>query len=143
MGLFRMGEANEWATALGLGTRYCVHRGGNGALCCHMYEDGVFSCELSMQLFDRRHKALRAKFQHASFRGSCSGFPDRKPLVSDGAADGTECGQPWLDDAQQSKRCAEICGAAIEVRRLASVLQKHRKALEGIRPTITPFVAIT
>jgi len=136
--LFLMGEANDWATALRLKTRYHVHRRDDGSLCCHMYEGDTFVQELSLKLFERRHKVLRAQFHHASFRGVCHTSPGSSP----NAALTGEQGQPWLSDEQQTRRGAEVCAAAAEVRKLASALRMQTEVLQSIQPSLMPFAVV-
>jgi hypothetical protein len=138
--LFQMGEANDWACALCLKTQYCIHRRSDDSLCCHMYEDGVFSRELSLELFERRYKVLRAKFEHASLRGSR--LKDSGSSVNPNLAEGGERRELWFSDEQQTKRRAEIRAATTEVRRLASLLQMQAQAFENMQPALMPFAVV-
>merc|ERR1711959_849123 len=110
-----MGEANDWAIALGLCTRYHVHRRNDGSMCCHMYEGDEWVQELSWKLFERRHKVLGAKIRHASFRGTCPTSPGPGSPLLDVAQVVQEQGSPWLSDEQQTKRCSDVREAAAEV----------------------------
>lgn len=141
--LFQMGEANDWAAARGLKTQYCVHKNGDGSLCCHTYEDGEFSKQTSMDFFDRRYKVLRAEFQDAKCRGKCRLSPSGS-TPSGGAADlGMQArSPPWLSDEQQKSRCAEVRTAAAEVRRLAAEMQRQRKVLQRVQPALMPFAVV-
>lgn len=134
--LFLMGQANDWEDAMGSATRYNVHRNDGGAVCCHIYEGGTFLRELSLTLFERRHKVLQAKYEHAKYDGVCSLAPDSP------ASSAAEHGAPWLSDAQQRQRKADVCAAAVNVRRLAAHLREQHKVLQRVSPPLTPFAVI-
>lgn len=62
--LQRMTEANEWSEELGLPTRYYSHKTPAEEVVCHIYEDGTYFKQVSLEFFERRYKALQSRYKH-------------------------------------------------------------------------------
>merc|ERR1711924_190777 len=134
-----MAEANEWAEELESAVRYRVHRRGDGVVCCHVYEGDVFVKELSMELFRKRHQALRSSFNLAVAKRGARARPPA-PVGGDVSSDVLKAAAPQPpNDEEQSRRQGEVRAAVAEVRQLAFKLQVQLDALKRTEPPLVTF----
>lgn len=73
--LRHMEEANAWSEELGLAVQYRPHarapRRGGGVpgkeeVVCHVYEDGGFAKEVTLELFEKRYRSLQSRWVQLS-----------------------------------------------------------------------------
>lgn len=132
-----LGEANEWAEELGLPTRFRPHKGKDGRLVCHIYEGGTFSREVSLDLFEGRHKALRSRWNVLSLAKA-----DRERAASgaSGAAAPTNAAPIALSPGEQATLQRHIRRVTLETLALADKMRQQVAVIEtGSKPK-TPFV---
>lgn len=146
--LYHMGEANRWAEQLGLHARFCAHRREDGGgVCCHVFEDGTFAKELSLDLFDRRYQALRSRHRQQKLTPP----PARRPSPSieqrrqGSAAKARPAPSPvaaGLTDSAQAARQLEVREATAELRQIQAALLAQREVLRTVDPPLRPFAAV-
>lgn len=130
--LYRLGEANDWAANLGLPQRFCAVRGasGHGEVCCHIYEGGQFVREISLELFDRRHAKLKARWE-----ASGKGRPTSQLAVGHART-------RRLPEEEQLRRQEELCATTVAIRSLREKLELQRRTLAAVKPPVAPFSVV-
>jgi len=125
--LYKMGELNEWSAALQLPTLYRAYKKPDGDLECHVYEDGVFLKQLSMNLLEKRHKIVQGRYLEATARGTIE-WDETKPRTF------------ALSEEAQTRRQEEIRDVLLQTMHLTNKLKEQLSTLEKRGVMISPFV---
>jgi hypothetical protein len=138
--LYRMGEANEWAEQLGLGTRFRAFKSPNGDITCHVYEGRTFDREISLDLFEKRYGTLKGRWNNVvAFQHKDEEETKADAKNKGGAATPAEAPHA-LTREQQEKRQQEIRAALLNTIHLTQTLKEQLKILDKRAPSLTPFV---
>lgn len=125
--LYKMGEMNEWCTTLQVPTLYRAYKESDGSLSCHVYESGEFVKELSMNLLDKRYKALQGRHAEAVFRGQIE-CDENKPRSH------------MLSEEEQCRRQQEIREVLLQTMNLTNKLKEQLTTLLRRDMLLSPFV---
>lgn len=125
--LYKMGEMNEWCVVLGMKTLYRAFKESDGSLKCHVYENGEFLKELSMNMLEKRYKNLQGRHSEAIFRGQIE-CDENKPR--------SHC----LTEDEQCRRQQEIREVLLQTMNLTNKLKEQLTTLRRRDVLVSPFV---
>ncbi|CEM10160.1 unnamed protein product [Vitrella brassicaformis CCMP3155] len=126
--LHKMGEANEWANALGMKESYRAYKDELGALTCHIYEGNGFKREVSLQIFVT-HEYPRLRSRYFTFRG-------RKGTRQRHTASTADLQTPDF----KKKRQEELQSALLTTVQLTNILKEQLKILDRSADSFSPYV---